>query len=175
MKSILKVVRVQNISILNVWMKIKAGLRGGEYMEMNYGKVIVSLLKQARTTLDKNIRDYFGDCGLTMPQMAVLTILGQHGEMRISDISEKMGLTNSTTSGIIDRLERMEIVERIRQDRDRRVVKVVLTQKASDVDQNIDLMMDKYFQNLFSKASEEDLKAVIKGFEIINKILRFEN
>lgn len=144
-------------------------------MDMNYGKAIINLLKEARTTLDKKIRDCFGGCSLTIPQMAVLTILDQSGEMRISDISDRMGLTNSTTSGIIDRLERMELVERIRQDSDRRVVRVVLTQKASDVDHNIDLMMDNYFQVLFSKESEEDLKAVIKGFEIFNKILKDEN
>lgn len=140
-------------------------------MDINYGVLIPELLKKVRCSFDKNIRNYFCGCGLTIPQLKVLSILMQNSEMRISDISTEASLTNSTTSGIIDRLEKMGLVKRMRQDSDRRVVKVILTQRAIEYSYNLDLMMDNYFADLFSNVPEEDLKAIVKGLEIFNRIM----
>lgn len=54
----------------------------------------------------------------------VLYTLGKHGSMKLSDISEKLSISNSTISGIVDRLEKQKYVERIRSKEDRRVIYV---------------------------------------------------
>lgn len=138
---------------------------------MNYGENIVSLLKQVSTKLERHIKCYFSDCELTVPQMAVIALLYENGEMKISDISNEMGLTNGTTSGIIDRLERIGLVNRLRHSEDRRVVKVLLTDKAKNLEQNFNFRLENCFINLFDKVCQEDIDTIIKGLIILNTIL----
>ncbi|MCX7922916.1 MAG: MarR family transcriptional regulator [Clostridia bacterium] len=140
-------------------------------MEINYGKTIISLINQVKIKFSKNIRNYCNDFDLTFPQMSVIALLNQHGEMKISDISEHMGLTNSTISGIIDRLEKTGLVRRVRYDHDRRVVKVALTDKVEEINHMFEARMEEYFIGLCSDATAEDLADIIKGLEKLNKLL----
>ena len=46
--------------------------------------------------------------------------------MTIGDLSNKMYLAFSTTTDLIDRMEKSELVQRIRDEQDRRVVRIHL-------------------------------------------------
>lgn len=60
--------------------------------------------------------------GLTGPQLFVLRELFMGEARTIGDISKAVELSNSTVTGIVDRLERAKLVERHRDEKDRRVV-----------------------------------------------------
>ena len=87
---------------------------------------IIKNLKLIKETLKKTMEKPFKNLDLTGPQSMLIGILGHHGKLKISDLSKKMGLSNSTVSGIIDRLEAHGLIERIRDSDDRRVVMVDL-------------------------------------------------
>ncbi|GAG88609.1 unnamed protein product [marine sediment metagenome] len=59
-------------------------------------------------------------------------MLEKHGEQKVSELSLKMGLSDSTVSGILDRLEQKDIIQRERTKDDRRVVKISLTGKSKE-------------------------------------------
>ncbi|MGE5631827.1 MAG: MarR family winged helix-turn-helix transcriptional regulator [Caulobacteraceae bacterium] len=139
------------------------------------GKIIMELMSKISNKMDKDMRCCFCESSLTVPQMAVITLLYQNGEMKISDISINMGLTNSTTSGIIDRLERMELVRRLRDEADRRIVKVVLTEKANEMQDELRLKHEGFLANCFKKTSEEEMETIVKGLELLNKIIDNKN
>ena len=67
--------------------------------------------------------------GLTGSQLLVLKMLEPRGQVSLSELSERIRAKNSTVTGIIDRMERDEIVVRRRSDEDRRVVFIELTPK----------------------------------------------
>ena len=67
--------------------------------------------------LKHSMGQHFNPMNLTGPQGMMMGILSHDGEMKISDLSEKIGLSNSTVSGIIDRLEKQGLVERTRSTR----------------------------------------------------------
>ena len=67
--------------------------------------------------------------GLTGSQLLVLKMLEPRGQVSLSELSERIRAKNSTVTGIIDRMERDEIVVRRRSDEDRRVVFIELTAK----------------------------------------------
>lgn len=92
--------------------------------EVNKSIKVIKLLKQVMDEIRQNIEYQFREMQLTGPQGIIIGILANFGEMKISDLSEKIGLSNSTVSGIIDRLEKQNLVERIRSKNDRRVVYV---------------------------------------------------
>jgi DNA-binding MarR family transcriptional regulator len=98
--------------------------------EISDGLRIIRLLRYVMDTMKQNVEQHFNQLQLTGPQGILLGILSQHSKMKISELSEKLGLSNSTVSGIIDRLEKQNLVERIRSDEDRRVVYASVTEDA---------------------------------------------
>ena len=66
---------------------------------------------------------------LTGPQLTVVKMLEQVGDLSLSELSDAIRAQNSTMTGIVDRMEREGIVERVRSTEDRRVVRIHLTDK----------------------------------------------
>jgi len=66
--------------------------------------------------------------GITAAQLQLLKLLEKQGDLTHSDISDRMYLRGSTVSGIIDRLEKRELVRRKRSRVDRRLVRVGLSE-----------------------------------------------
>jgi DNA-binding MarR family transcriptional regulator len=81
---------------------------------------------------------------LTAPQLLAMTILVEAaqdpappgdrcgGGLAMSALSKHMGLAHSTTSGIVDRLERLGLLRRVPRSDDRRIVGVELTDAVAD-------------------------------------------
>jgi DNA-binding MarR family transcriptional regulator len=70
---------------------------------------------------------------LTGPQLTVLKMLEGLGDLSLSELSERIRAQNSTVTGIIDRMERDDLVVRARSTEDRRVVKIKLTDKGARI------------------------------------------
>ena len=64
---------------------------------------------------------------LTFSQLRVLFLLREEGPLTMSRLAESLGVTSATASGIVDRIERRGLVERIHRADDRRVVECALT------------------------------------------------
>lgn len=88
-------------------------------------KLIFDLSHRLRDRMKKNCNHG----GFTLPQGMVIGTLHKHGQMKVSDLSRTIGLSNSTMSGILDRLEKLGAVERVRSQQDKRIVYVQLTQQ----------------------------------------------
>jgi DNA-binding MarR family transcriptional regulator len=65
--------------------------------------------------------------GLTYPQYLVLLILWEHGSLQVGEIATQLHLATHAVSPILDRLEEADLVIRIKDDDDGRVVQVELT------------------------------------------------
>ena len=114
------------------------------------------------------------DSGFTLPQLSVISILEKHGEQKVSELSLKIGLSDSTVSGILDRLEQKDIIKRERRKDDRRVVKISLLRKSQKFCNDFRQKKEEYFAHLLNKLSEQDIKDIIKGLEILNHALAID-
>jgi DNA-binding MarR family transcriptional regulator len=65
---------------------------------------------------------------LTPVQLWVLKVLAERPGISLSDLAEKILVGNSTTSGIIDRMEKAGYVTRERSEADRRSIQLRLTE-----------------------------------------------
>lgn len=63
---------------------------------------------------------------ITPPQFVALQWLFEHGDMTIGDLSNRMFLAFSTTTDLVDRMEKNNLVKRVRDEHDRRVVRIHL-------------------------------------------------
>ncbi|GAB6935867.1 hypothetical protein JCM14720_17880 [Calditerricola yamamurae] len=64
---------------------------------------------------------------LTPGQIRLLFHLAQDGTGKVSDLSDRLGITPGAVTGMVDKLEEQGLVERVRSRNDRRVVHVRLT------------------------------------------------
>src|SRR6266481_910418 len=81
----------------------------------------------------KKLEEDLEKLGLTLPQFYVLATIGYAGGLPFGEIGAKMMVTVSNLTGIVDRLEEKKLVARKRDENDRRVVHVVLTDKGAKV------------------------------------------
>ena len=139
--------------------------------EVNKSIKVIKLLKQVMDEIRQNIEYQFREMQLTGPQGIIIGILANFGEMKISDLSEKIGLSNSTVSGIIDRLEKQNLVERIRSKNDRRVVYVRVSDDCKKNARGHFNEIDKKFADIMNKATPEELDAIIEGLDKLKVVL----
>lgn len=65
----------------------------------------------------------------THPQIHCVTWLGFDGPLTMGELARRCGITEKTITGIVDRMERLSLFVRVRNDEDRRVVRVKLTKE----------------------------------------------
>jgi len=127
-------------------------------------KRIVSLIKQ-------NFERDFKKMHVTQSQILVMRVLNQYGDMKMSDISRELDLSNSTVSGIIDRLVEKKIVKRKRSEEDRRIVMISLAEEyCKPVKKQLNAFALK-MRRALSTATEEDLDSIMQGLEKLERIL----
>lgn len=139
--------------------------------EISKGMDIVKVLKEIMNTIKQNMGSKFKEMNLTGSQGMLTGTLVHHGGMKVSDLSEKMGLSNSTVSGIIDRLEDRGFVERIRSKEDRRVVYVDLTDEFREISRKLFEEVQTMFDEIINKATPEELDTVLKGLDTLKKLM----
>lgn len=99
-----------------------------------------------------------GKLDLTPPQFYVLATIGYAGELPFGEIGAKMMVTVSNLTGIVDRLEEKKLVLRRRDENDRRVVHVVLTEKGSKLYKNTIPRFEKSIAQIFAGLGREQQK-----------------
>jgi DNA-binding MarR family transcriptional regulator len=93
--------------------------------------IAISEIMQSLRRIFKAIHDYSFEVsdkfGITGPQLWALNTISKNEGLSLGELSEKMYLRPSTITGLVDRLEKRGYVVRDRDQRDRRVVKILLT------------------------------------------------
>jgi DNA-binding MarR family transcriptional regulator len=80
----------------------------------------------------RSLRDPLGDLGLELTSAqrhAVLALGIEQRPLSMSALAQRIDTSLPTTTGIVDRLERAGLAERLRDEQDRRVVLVDLTEQ----------------------------------------------
>jgi DNA-binding MarR family transcriptional regulator len=110
-------------------------------------------------------------CGLTGPQSAVIRNLYNNGPMSSADLSRNLFVTPSNITGIIDRLEKKQLVERIKKEGDRRVALITLTVGGNELSKTLpDPIMKKFIAELADLEPEHVQLLAMAMNQILNLI-----
>ena len=104
---------------------------------------------------------------LTGPQLTVVKMLETMGDLSLSELSDAIRAQNSTVTGIVDRMEREEIVERVRSTEDRRVVRIHLTEKGRKLAAEIPIEPITIFRAALESLSANEAHDLLR---MVNKI-----
>lgn len=94
---------------------------------------------------------------ITPPQFIALQWLFEHGDMTIGDLSNKMYLAFSTTTDLVDRMENNKLVKRVRDDQDRRVVRIHLLGEGERIIEEVIAKRRKYLNAVLEDFSEVEI------------------
>lgn len=139
--------------------------------EISKGLRVIKILKHVGEAIKQNTHGHFRELNITGPQGMLIGTLAHFGEMKVSDLSEKLGLSNSTVSGILDRLETQGLVERTRSKEDRRVVYVNVTPEFKKNSQERFKKVEKAFEDIMKKATPEELDIIFQGLDTLQKVI----
>ena len=118
---------------------------------------------------NKKLQDDLERLDLTPPQFYVLATIGYAGRLPFGEIGEKMMVTVSNLTGIVDRLEQKKLVARERDARDRRIVRVMLTGKGNKLYKSTIPLFEKSVAQFFSPLNEMQQKELAA---LLRKLIR---
>lgn len=132
---------------------------------------IMELLKEVNVLMDKGLKNYFSDCGITVTQLAVVNILGKRNMLKLNELSEELKITPAAVSLIVNRLESQGLIERVRSNVDKRVVYAKLSDKFKVVHGNLDNNINGFLALLLRTKNEEEIKKIYDGLELLKNLL----
>lgn len=97
---------------------------------------------------------------ITPPQFVALQWLHEFGDMTIGELSSKMYLACSTTTDLVDRMEKNELVERVKDTNDRRVVRIHLLDKGATIIQEVIKKRQEYLSDVLKHLSVEEVNVL---------------
>lgn len=130
-------------------------------------KLLKSIIKNSRRQVFDQISAY----GITVPQLMLLREVYHSPDISVRELSEKLGLAKSTVSGIVDRLERQGVVRRVRDDEDRRVVKIKLEAKSLAMRETLGAIKTNYLANLIKKLTPEETEQIVNSLYKLNDLM----
>ncbi len=112
--------------------------------------------------------------GITRSQRTLIKTIIINGPQRIQDLGALLGLSNSTVSGLVDRLEEKGMVERRRSEEDKRNVYVHVTtmQKTRIYEMHNDF--DNRIIAFVDALSKEELETLNTILDKASKAMQFE-
>ena len=114
---------------------------------------------------------FLGRLNLTYPQTVTLMILDADGPMPISDLAKATGSANSTTSGVVDRLEKLGLAQRIRSDQDRRKIFVSVTDRYRDIRTKTVHDASDRFAEALQELNQEEQERILDGLNLLADVL----
>ncbi|WP_059104036.1 MarR family winged helix-turn-helix transcriptional regulator [Shouchella shacheensis] len=112
-------------------------------------------------------REILAHFPITAPQFVALQWLNEYGDMTIGELSEKMHLACSTTTDLVDRMEKNELVERVKDKQDRRVVRIHLLEKGQVIIREVILKRQDYLAEMLDQFSGEQVDDLEKNLSLL--------
>lgn len=104
---------------------------------------------------------------ITMAQAKALYLVFAAGELRMSELAARLGVTSSTATGQVDRLVELDLLERHADPRDRRQVVVTATPRAmASIDQMRELNLRR-MRELLGRVEPTELATVERAINLL--------
>ena len=133
----------------------------------NHCDLAFRALRKIARAISVHSRDVAKRHGLTTPQIAVLREVSEAGKLPVSQIAARTHLSHATVSGILDRLERAKVLERVRDHADRRCVNVRLTPAGRDEVDRTPPLLKQGFITAFGELPEWEQMLLLSALERI--------
>jgi DNA-binding MarR family transcriptional regulator len=98
--------------------------------------------------------------GVSMAQLHIMFTVQRHGEMTMSQLADVLNVSDSSATGLVDRMAERGFVLRDRVAADRRVVIVRITEAGEALLREMDALSDEIFRTVLSRLGPSQLRSV---------------
>ena len=103
--------------------------------------------------------------GVSMTHLHILSMLDHHGELTMSRLADLLDVSVSNATGLIDRVEERGHVERVRDNVDRRVVTVRLTDAGRERLNDLQVLKEDLLQKILQRLTATELHTVREALQ----------
>ena len=154
-------------------MNWQGGVPGGRYrrMERQITNAALRAIRRILRANDQGSRTLATATGLTPSQLLVLQNIERRGETTPSAIAKALQFGQATVTNIVDRLEEAGLVNRRRNDRDRRQMLLRPTDRGRDILETAPDSLQQRFQEGFESLPNWEQAMILAALERLGEIL----
>ncbi|WP_284139759.1 MULTISPECIES: MarR family transcriptional regulator [unclassified Virgibacillus] len=145
-------------------------------MENNLSNdVIATLEKRLRHIsgqIKQNGRKILNNYPITSPQFIALQWLVEEGELTIGELSNKIGLAFSTTTDLVDRMEKNELVVRLKDLNDRRIVRIQVLEKGNSIIKEVIAKRQEFLGEVLESFSEKQTEQLDELLQMLHEEMK---
>lgn len=97
---------------------------------------------------------------ISFPQFFLMAYLSSEDYLTMSDIAKKMGHSTAAATGLVDRLEKLDYVERVHAAEDRRKIMVRITQQGVELVAHMRKKIASSLSDIMADMDEEETATV---------------
>ncbi|MCM8757475.1 MAG: MarR family transcriptional regulator [Candidatus Omnitrophica bacterium] len=124
----------------------------------------------AREFMRRQTKDLYKN-ELTFSQFMVLNLLNLEGKKKMKDLADSLKVTTANMTGMVERLIRQKLVQRLFDPKDRRVIYVDLSPKGKMLIDRIEQNRRRILMKVFANLSESDRQQYLKILSKIRDII----
>ena len=136
-------------------------------------RAIADYIEEVKELLSSDIwENIFLDCSKN--EVLIFWLLYQRGEVNMTEIAEYIHVPLNTATGIINRMEKNELIVRTRSKEDKRVVLIGFSEKGMTQFQSLVNELMYYGMKVMSSFTKEEMNLFYKMTTKVKEILRQE-
>jgi DNA-binding MarR family transcriptional regulator len=123
-------------------------------------------LKATNKKVEKYMTSFFDNIGINVSQSFILSCLLDNDGCTLSEISSRALIENSSMTTMVDKLEKMGLVERKFDPQNRRIIRLFLTDDGRKLSQKVQRAGEEFDRSLHEALGDD----VEKLFSVLNVI-----
>ena len=138
---------------------------------MELQRCINYLLTTAQHEVFQTFSAGLSQFNITPGQYGVLSCLWQHGSRTPKEIAQTLCLENSTISGVLDRMQKRGLIDRVVDANDRRSIRVVPTEEGEALKDGVLRLIEELNVQILSRFTAEQKEVLLDCLQQIGKII----
>jgi DNA-binding MarR family transcriptional regulator len=134
-------------------------------------EVLITLRKIIRA-IDQHSRHLVKQYGVTGPQLLILKELTRLNEIHISEIAKRVSLSQPTVTDILNRLETKNLIQRKRNEHDKRMIIVNVTEQGKMIIKKEPSLLQERFILEFNKLKEWEQTLILSSIQRIASMMK---
>ena len=138
---------------------------------MHEDEVVIRLLRNIMCNLSTIMNHYYEPYGITGVQCQVMMEIAENGgEIRTSELANRLQMGNSNLSAIIKRMECHDLLIRRRNPMDERIVMVSLSEKSRKCMAEMENDMHRHF-HLLAALKQQEKDEIIRSLQMLDQAI----
>jgi DNA-binding MarR family transcriptional regulator len=124
-------------------------------------------IRRSNIVINRRGRFVHSEMGISTPQFNALLTLKEFGALTMGDLCKHLFTACSTATDLADRLERDELVERMRDSKDRRIVRIRLLPKGENAVEAVIRERRRFLDKILEDYKSEERAPLLEALELL--------